>query len=57
MLLILVEVSVEVQTAGTELSEGFATLQKSVRDFEIPRFRVRFLDFRWDFKISGELSQ
>ena len=33
-------------------TEGFATHEKSVRDFEISRFCLRFLDFHWDFKIS-----
>ena len=25
--------------------------------FKIPRFRLRFLDFRWDFKISRKTSK
>ena len=47
--------------AGPHISivkiEGFATHQKSVRDFKIPRFRLRFLDFHWDFKISCKISR
>ena len=36
--------------------EGFETHPKNVRDFEIPRFCLRFQDFRWDFKISHKIS-
>ena len=37
--------------------EGFETHPKNVRDFEIPRFHVRFPDFHWDFKISRRISR
>ena len=36
--------------------EGFETHPKNVRDFEILKFRLRFPDFRWDFKISRKIS-
>jgi hypothetical protein len=41
-------------------TEGSATKQNGVRDFEIPKISPRFqdfTDFKWDFKISSGISR